>query len=69
MVSVNEAIARGLSLALGLVDEDDQDLSRLCKGGDTISLMRLFHYFPYENSIGEQSSVGWCFRFHDSYCI
>lgn len=53
MVSVNEAIARGLSLALGLADKDDQDLSRLCEGGDTISLLRLFHYFPYENGVGE----------------
>lgn len=44
MASVNEAVARGLSLcpALGL-----QGLPTLCQGGDTISLLRLFHYFPY----------------------
>lgn len=50
MVSVNEAVARGLSLCppdLGL-----QGLSDLCRGGDTISLLRLFHYFPYGNVNG-----------------
>eukprot|EP00752_Nemacystus_decipiens_P012401 g10988.t1 len=49
MVSVNEAVARGLSLCpdLGL-----QGLPSLCQGGDTISLMRLFHYFPYGNDDG-----------------
>lgn len=46
MVSVNEAVSRGLAFCfdLGL-----QDLPALCSEGDTISLMRLFHYFPYRN--------------------
>lgn len=51
MVFVHEAIARGLSIALGLPHDDN--LSKLCEGGDTISLMRLFHYFPYENNAGK----------------
>lgn len=46
MVGVNEAVSRGLSQSLDL---DLEDLPTLCRGGDTISLMRAFHYFPYSN--------------------
>lgn len=46
MVSVNEAVSRGLSQSLGLGLED---LPALCQGGETISLLRVFHYFPYTN--------------------
>lgn len=55
MVSVNEAVARGLSLSpdLGL-----QDLPTLCQGGDTISLLRLFHYFPYDNNASSSENRG-----------
>lgn len=47
MVAVNEAVSVGLSLALGL--KTGEDLPNLCRGGDSISFLRLFHYFPYEN--------------------
>lgn len=58
MVSVNEAVARGISLCpdLGL-----QGLPSLCQGGDTISLLRLFHYFPYgsgNDSAGDETAGG-----------
>ncbi|CBJ26728.1 putative oxidoreductase [Ectocarpus siliculosus] len=53
MVSVNEAVARGLSLSLDL---GLQDLPALCQGGDTISLLRLFHYFPYSNDAASNSN-------------
>eukprot|EP00903_Cladosiphon_okamuranus_P015074 g13944.t1 len=58
MVSVNEAVARGLSLCpdLGL-----QGLPNLCHGGDTISLLRLFHYFPYgdgNHTTGDTNTCG-----------
>ena len=46
MVSVNEAVCLGLSLCRGLGLEH---LPTLCRGGETISLLRLFHYFPYRN--------------------
>ena len=46
MVAVNEAVSLGLSLCGGLGLED---LPTLCRGGETISLLRLFHYFPYRN--------------------
>lgn len=53
MVSVNEAVARGLSLSpeLGML----RGLPSLCQGGDTISLLRLFHYFPYSNNDSNDS--------------
>ena len=54
-MSVNEAVARGLSLCpdLGL-----QGLPDLCQGGDTISLLRLFHYFPYGNDDDDDDDGG-----------
>ncbi|CAM9480375.1 unnamed protein product [Ascophyllum nodosum] len=46
MVSVHEAVTRGLAMSadLGL-----EELPSLCCGGETISVSRLMHYFPYSN--------------------
>ncbi|CAM9406694.1 unnamed protein product, partial [Hapterophycus canaliculatus] len=49
MVAVNEAVARGIS---SVADLGLPDLPELCRGGETISLMRVFHYFPYGNDDG-----------------
>ncbi|KAJ3177528.1 HEAT repeat-containing protein 2 [Irineochytrium annulatum] len=46
-VRVSKAITRCLSHALG------RDLSAFCEGGETISLMRMFRYFPYGTVDGE----------------
>ncbi|CAM9316355.1 unnamed protein product [Discosporangium mesarthrocarpum] len=46
MVGVSEAISKGVSVGLGL---GEARLPELCREGETISLMRLFHYFPYDN--------------------
>ncbi|CAM9174576.1 unnamed protein product [Choristocarpus tenellus] len=54
MVRVCESVSRGVSLGLGL---EDEELRTLCTGGDTISLMRLFHYFPYQNHNLEVATV------------
>lgn len=55
MVAVNEAVSLGLSLCRGIGLED---LPTLCRGGDTISLLRLFHYFPYRNDANPDSNTG-----------
>lgn len=47
MCDVSTAIVRGLSLSL---DQEQNYLSEFCKGGEIISLMRLFHYLPYDNA-------------------
>ncbi|KAJ3073813.1 hypothetical protein HK102_005935 [Quaeritorhiza haematococci] len=47
MIKVSEALTRILSLALG---KDESYLPQFCEGGDTISLMRMFHYFPYSKA-------------------
>lgn len=47
MVQVAEAVTRALSVALGM---DEDYLPSYCTEGDTISLMRLFHYFPYKKA-------------------
>jgi len=48
MCRVSALVARGLSLALG---EKATFLKEACgERGDNISLMRLFHYLPYEDS-------------------
>jgi hypothetical protein len=44
MIAVSEAVTRGFSLAVG---EQSDYLASFCGDGDTISLLRLFHYFPY----------------------
>lgn len=46
MVAVSDVVVRGLSLALGF---DEHYLSQFCQHGDRISLMRLFHYLPYDH--------------------
>ncbi|TPX63686.1 hypothetical protein SpCBS45565_g06438 [Spizellomyces sp. 'palustris'] len=56
MVQVAEAVMRALSVALGM---DEGYLPSFCAEGETISLMRLFHYFPDKTAdhiIGQQSS-------------
>ena len=57
MVAVNEAVSLGLSLCrcIGL-----EDLLTLCRGGETISLLRLFHYFPYRNDIQPDHNTANC---------
>ncbi|KAI9098870.1 hypothetical protein DFS34DRAFT_93066 [Phlyctochytrium arcticum] len=47
MCTVAGAVTRALSLALGM---DEHHLEQYCTKGDTISLMRLFHYFPYSKA-------------------
>ena len=49
-VKVSETITRGLALALG---EGEAYLDPYCAEGDTISLMRVFKYYPY----GEADAV------------
>lgn len=44
---VAEGLARGFSLANA---HEEDWLPGFCRGGETISLMRLFHYFPYERA-------------------
>jgi isopenicillin N synthase-like dioxygenase len=66
--SVADGLVRGLSLAHG---HDESWLSGYCRGGETISLMRLFHYFPYEQArerypertdrIGSSAHTDWGF--------
>ncbi|CAM9609787.1 unnamed protein product, partial [Scytosiphon promiscuus] len=55
MVAVNEAVARGIS---SIEDAGLPDLPDLCRGGETISLMRVFHYLPYSNDGDGGSSSG-----------
>ncbi|CAG8714349.1 18896_t:CDS:2, partial [Acaulospora morrowiae] len=43
LVHLATLVVKGLELALGI------ELKSHCSGGETISLMRLFRYFPYEN--------------------
>ena len=47
MVDVSNAIVQGLSMSL---DQDQSYLTEFCHGGEIISLMRLFHYLPYDNA-------------------
>ena len=49
-VLLSETITRGLALALG---EGEAYLDPYCAEGDTISLMRVFKYYPY----GEADAV------------
>ena len=46
MTTISEAVVRGLSLSLGY---DRSYLDRYCETGRRISLMRLFHYLPYDD--------------------
>lgn len=54
IVLTSERVIRGLSLALGF---KECHLPAACVDGDTISLMRLFHYFPYEQLSPETALV------------
>jgi isopenicillin N synthase-like dioxygenase len=55
MLAALHAVADAVALALGW---DAQELAKLCKGGDTIALMRAFHYFSYDNNSSSSSSSG-----------
>ncbi|CAG8526594.1 1994_t:CDS:2 [Acaulospora colombiana] len=50
MVHLTELVVNSLEVALGM------ELKGYCKGGETISVLRLFKYFPYENKEKEEST-------------
>ncbi|CAG8440663.1 13589_t:CDS:2 [Ambispora gerdemannii] len=52
MVFLAKLLVKGLEIALHL------ELQSYCTGGETISLMRLFHYFPYSNEQNEVEAIG-----------
>ncbi|CAG8450862.1 8093_t:CDS:2 [Ambispora leptoticha] len=52
MVFLAELLVKGLEIALQL------ELQSYCAGGETISLMRLFHYFPYSNEQNDVEAIG-----------
>jgi isopenicillin N synthase-like dioxygenase len=54
MTLAAEGVVRGLSLALGL---DEHYLSRYNEHGAEISLMRLFHYWPYSTAGPQTDNV------------
>jgi len=54
-VGASRGVTACLSMALGL---DEEELWQHCTQGDTISLMRLFRYFPYEVADGVQPDSG-----------
>lgn len=68
MVEVAESLTRAFSLSY---TNNENYLGDYCKGGDTISMMRLFHYFPYhkanekfpeqQNRIGSSAHTDWGF--------
>lgn len=68
MITVSEALAAAFSRSYGKADDY---LSSFCKGGETVSLMRLFHYFPYpeadrafprsKDRIGSSAHTDWGF--------
>ncbi len=49
MVSLSELVVKSLELALNI------ELRQHCIGGETISLLRLFRYFPYKNTDNDKS--------------
>ena len=51
---ISEALTKGYSMSLGLKEDY---LGEFCKEGDTISLMRLFHYFPYHQAPKETEKM------------
>ncbi|KAG9298336.1 hypothetical protein G9A89_002824 [Geosiphon pyriformis] len=60
MVSLAELLVKGLELALQI------ELQKYCVGGENISLMRFFRYFPYSNEskpefIGSSPHTDWGF--------
>ena len=68
MIHVAETLTRAFSLSYA---GNEDFLGNYCKGGDTISMMRLFHYFPYhkanekfpeqQNRIGSSAHTDWGF--------
>lgn len=52
-VRVSKMVASGLSKALGI---SLQALNELCDGGETISVMRLFQYFPVGDALCQSSA-------------
>jgi isopenicillin N synthase-like dioxygenase len=68
MFSVATMLTKSFSLSF---DYPEDHLSDFCKGGETISLMRLFHYYPYtaaddlfpaqQNRIGSSAHTDWGF--------
>eukprot|EP00960_Hanusia_phi_P056356 763240-Hanusia_phi.AAC.1 len=46
-VKISECITDALAIALDL---SQGSFSELCRGGDTISLMRMFHYLPFSSA-------------------
>ena len=68
MVEVAESLTRAFSLSYS---NNENYLGDYCVGGDTISMMRLFHYFPYhkanekfpeqQNRIGSSAHTDWGF--------
>lgn len=54
MTAISELVVRGMSLAL---EQDERWLSQYTHEGATISLMRLFRYFPYTRAPDEAPGV------------
>lgn len=50
MCNVATALTKAFSLSYG---KSEEHLGEYCKEGDSISLMRLFHYFPYQKADGK----------------
>ena len=51
---VSHAVTKGLALALG---EKEEFLDKFCENGDSISLMRLFKYYPYSHGDAVAASL------------
>ncbi len=68
MIRISEALTRAFSLSYG---KPEDYLGGYCQSGDTISVMRLFHYFPYSaaderfphqhDRIGSSAHTDWGF--------
>lgn len=66
MIDLSKTIVRILSLSLG---KEETYFDSFCEEGDTISLMRFFHYFPYQRRdkvdnvewIGSSAHTDWGF--------
>ncbi|RIA98466.1 hypothetical protein C1645_812728 [Glomus cerebriforme] len=52
MISLSELVVRGIELALNI------ELKQHCVGGETISLLRLFRYFPYKETDNNNEKIG-----------
>ena len=68
MIRVAEGLTKAFSLSYGMAENH---LGNYCETGDTISLLRLFHYFPYrtadkkfpqqQDRIGSSAHTDWGF--------